>query len=394
MPATKPSLMNHLNKNFARLTPIGIREFDAKASAIPGIVKLTIGEPDFNVPDAMKQAAIDSINNNDSHYAPGTGTVALRKAIAHFLNDRYQLNYDPDGEIAVTIGATQGIYAALATLINPGDEVLIATPTFPLYMAITTILGGQVVEIDTSDNDFVLTPNKLKETIANHPAAKALVLNYPSNPTGVTYSNDQIANLAATVKSTDLVVIADEIYSELVYDGKHTSIAKFIPDQTLLLNGASKSHAMTGYRIGFIAGPKQLMGPVSALSGMMITAATDSAMAAATAAFGTEAGRQATLEMKKAYQGRRDFLVNALQKLGFDLATPHGAFYVFAKLPASAGNDDVAFATKLAENGKVAVTPGSYFGAGGQGFLRLSYATSMDKLKLAVDRIANFLKED
>lgn len=394
MPATKPSLMNRLNKNFARLTPIGIREFDAKASAIPDIVKLTIGEPDFNVPDAMKQAAIDSINNNDSHYAPGTGTVALRKAIAHFLNDRYQLDYDPDGEIAVTIGATQGIYAALATLINPGDEVLIATPTFPLYMATTTILGGRVVEIDTSDNDFVLTPDKLKETIANHPAAKALVLNYPSNPTGVTYSDDQIADLAETVKDTDLVVIADEIYSELVYDGKHTSIAKFIPDQTLLLNGASKSHAMTGYRIGFIAGPKQLMGPVSALSGMMITAATDSAMAAATAAFGTEAGRQATLEMKKAYQERRDFLVDALQKLGFDLATPHGAFYVFAKLPAGAGNDDVAFATKLAEDGKVAVTPGSYFGAGGQGFLRLSYATSMDKLKLAVERIADFLKED
>lgn len=394
MPATKPSLMNRLNKNFARLTPIGIREFDAKASAIPGIVKLTIGEPDFNVPDAMKQAAIDSINNNDSHYAPGTGTVALRKAIAHFLSDRYQLDYDPDGEVAVTIGATQGIYATLATLINPGDEVLIATPTFPLYMATTTILGGKVVEIDTSDNDFVLTPDKLKETIANHPAAKALVLNYPSNPTGVTYSNDQIADLAATVKDTDLVVIADEIYSELVYDGKHTSIAKFIPDQTLLLNGASKSHAMTGYRIGFIAGPKQLMSPVSALSGMMITAATDSAMAAATAAFGTEAGRQATLEMKEAYQQRRDFLVNALQGLGFDLATPHGAFYVFAKLPASAGNDDVAFATKLAEEGKVAVTPGSYFGAGGQGFLRLSYATSMDNLKLAVDRITNFLKED
>lgn len=395
MPATKPSLMNHLNNNFANLTPVGIREFDAKASAVPGIVKLTLGEPDFNVPDAMKQAAINSIKNNDSHYAPGVGTAALRKAIAHFfLNDRYQLDYDPDGEIAVTIGATQGIYAALSALINPGDEILIATPTFPLYMAITTILGGKVVEIDTSDNDFVLTPAKLKETIAAHPSAKALILNYPSNPTGVTYSSSQVEALAGAVKDTDLVVIADEIYSELVYDGQHTSIAKFIPDQTLIINGASKSHAMTGYRIGFIAGPKQLMGPVSAISGMMITSATDSAMAAATAAFGTEAGHQATLKMKEAYQERRDFLVGALHKLGFDLATPHGAFYVFAKIPNSAGNDDVAFATKLAEKGRVAVIPGSYFGAGGQGFLRLSYATSMDNLKLAVNRIAEFLKED
>lgn len=394
MPATKPSLMNHLNNNFARLKPVGIREFDAKASSIPGIVKLTLGEPDFNTPEPMKQAAIDSIKNNDSHYAPGVGTVALRKAIAHFLNDRYQLDYDPDGEITVTIGATQGIYASLAALLNPGDEVLIATPTFPLYMAITTILGGKVVEIDTSDNDFVLTPDKLKKAIADHPQAKALILNYPSNPTGVTYSSQQIEELASAVKDTDLVVIADEIYSELVYDGKHTSLAKFIPEQTLVLNGASKSHAMTGYRIGFIAGPKQLMGPVSALSGMMITSATDSAMAAAAAGFGTEAGRQATQEMKKAYQARRDFLVGALQKLGFALAKPRGAFYVFARIPAAAGNDDVAFATKLAEQAKVAVIPGSYFGAGGQGYLRLSYATSMDNLHLAVDRISAFLKED
>lgn len=394
MPTTKPNLMKQLNTNFTRLKPVGIREFDAKASAVPGIVKLTLGEPDFNVPAAMKQAAIDSIKNNDSHYAPGVGTSALRKAIAHFLSNRYQLNYDPNGEIAVTVGATQGIFAALAALINPGDEVLVATPTFPLYMAVTTILGGQAVEIDTSNSGFVLTPEKLQDTIHHHPAAKALILNYPSNPTGVTYSRQQIAELAAAVQDTNLVVIADEIYAELVYDGHHTSIAEFLPGQTLVLNGASKSHAMTGYRIGFIAGPRELMGPVSALSGMMITSATDSAMAAATAAFGTDAGQQATLEMKQAYQERRDFLVSALQKLGFKLATPNGAFYVFAQLPASAGSDDVAFATALAEQGRVAVIPGSYFGAGGQGFLRLSYATSMDQLQLAVDRISTFLKED
>ena len=394
MPTTKPNLMKQLNTNFTRLKPVGIREFDAKASAVPGIVKLTLGEPDFNVPAAMKQAAIDSIKNNDSHYAPGVGTSALRKAIAHFLSNRYQLNYDPNGEIAVTVGATQGIFAALAALINPGDEVLVATPTFPLYMAVTTILGGQAVEIDISNSGFVLTPEKLQDAIHHHPAAKALILNYPSNPTGVTYSRQQIAELAAAVQDTNLVVIADEIYAELVYDGHHTSIAEFLPGQTLVLNGASKSHAMTGYRIGFIAGPRELMGPVSALSGMMITSATDSAMAAATAAFGTDAGQQATLEMKQAYQERRDFLVSALQKLGFKLATPNGAFYVFAQLPASAGSDDVAFATALAEQGRVAVIPGSYFGAGGQGFLRLSYATSMDQLQLAVDRISTFLKED
>lgn len=394
MPTVKPAIMNNLNKNFARLKPVGIREFDYRASAIPGIIKLTLGEPDFNVPDAMKEAAINSIKDNDSHYAPGNGTAALRKAIAHFMADRYELNYDPASEIAVTIGATEGIYASLATVTNPGDEVLIATPTFPLYGAITTLLGSSPVEINTSDDGFVLTPTRLKQALADHPHAKVLVLNYPSNPTGVTYTRDQVKALADAVKDTNLIVIADEIYAELVYNGQHTSIAEFIPGQTLVLNGASKSHAMTGYRIGFITGPKELMGPVSATHAMMVTAASDPAMAAATAAFATDEGKQATQKMKAAYQKRRDFLVAALRKLGFEITTPNGAFYVFAKLPAKFGDDDVKFATDLALNGKVAVIPGSYFGAGGQGHLRISYATSLDNIKAAVERIKHFVEED
>lgn len=394
MPATKKELLSQLNKNFARLTPGGIRAFDYQVSTIPGIVKLTLGEPDFNVPDAMKQAAIDSINANDSHYAPGTGTVALRQAIAHFMKDRYDLSYDPDSEIAVTVGATEGIYASLSAIINPGDEILITTPTFPLYMTVTKILGGNPVEIDTSKTNFVLTPETLKDVLAKHPHAKGIILNYPSNPTGVTYTREQVKALAAAIKETNLVVIADEIYSELVYEGHHTSIAEFIPEQTLVLNGASKSHAMTGYRIGFIAGPADLMKSVSAIHAMMVTAASDPAMAAAVAAFSTEEGRQATLKMKEAYHERRDFLLKALRALGFEITTPNGAFYVFAKLPAKFGNDDIKFATDLANKGKVAVIPGSFFGAGGKGFLRISYATSMDNLKKAVDGIANFVKED
>ncbi|MGM9906994.1 aminotransferase class I/II-fold pyridoxal phosphate-dependent enzyme, partial [Limosilactobacillus sp.] len=307
---------------------------------------------------------------------------------------RYGLTYDPESEIAVTIGATEGIYASLTAVTNPGDEVLIATPTFPLYSAITTLLGGTPVEIDTSTDSFVLTPDRLKQVLASHPNAKALVLNYPSNPTGVTYTHEQVEALAEAIKDTNLVVIADEIYSELVYDGTHTSIAEFIPDQTLVLNGASKSHAMTGYRIGFIAGPKELMGPVSAAHAMMVTAASDPAMAAATAAFSTAAGKTATQQMKAAYLKRRDFLVAALDKLGFGITTPNGAFYVFAKLPAQFGTDDVKFATDLAQKGKVAVIPGSYFGAGGQGHLRISYATSLDNIKTAVDRIKHFVEED
>ena len=395
MPTTKKEILSRLNNNFAKLTPGGIREFDYQVNSIPGIIKLTLGEPDFNVPAAMKQAAIDSINANDSHYAPGNGTLALRQVIAHFMQDRYQLDYDPENEIAVTVGATEGIFASLSTIINPGDEIIIPTPTFPFYMAVTKILGGTPIEVDTSSDGFVLTPERLQSVLAEHPNAKGLVLNYPSNPTGVTYTQDQIKALADTVKSTNLIVIADEIYSELVYGATHTSIANYIPEQTLILNGASKSHAMTGYRIGFIAGPQELMKSVSAIHAMLVTAASNPAMAAAVAAFGTDEGKTATQEMKDAYEQRRDFVVHNLQKLGFELINPQGAFYVFVKIPEQYGNDDLKFATDLANEGKVAVIPGSFFGAGGQGYVRISYATSMENLTGALDNIAAFInKED
>lgn len=395
MPTTKKEILNRLNNNFAKLTPDGIREFDYQVNSIPGIIKLTLGEPDFNVPAAMKQAAIDSINANDSHYAPGNGTLVLRQAIAHFMQDRYELEYDPENEIAVTVGVTEGIFASLSTIINPGDEIIIPTPTFPFYMAVTKILGGTPIEVDTSSDGFVLTPERLQSVLAEHPNAKGLVLNYPSNPTGVTYTQDQIKALADTIKSTNLIVIADEIYSELVYGATHTSIANYIPEQTLILNGASKSHAMTGYRIGFIAGPQELMKSVSAIHAMLVTAASNPAMAAAVAAFGTDEGKTATQEMKDAYEQRRDFVVNSLQKLGFELIKPQGAFYVFVKIPEQYGNDDLKFATDLANEGKVAVIPGSFFGAGGQGYVRISYATSMENLTGALDNIAAFInKED
>ncbi|WP_295728948.1 aminotransferase class I/II-fold pyridoxal phosphate-dependent enzyme [uncultured Limosilactobacillus sp.] len=393
MPKMKASLSKQFNPNLTRVQPTPIRVFDNQASQIPGIVKLTLGEPDFNVPTVAKQAAINSINDNDSHYSAGSGTPALRKAIAHYLQKHYRLNYDADTEIAVTIGATEAIYASLFAIISQGDQVLIPTPTFPLYEAVVNLLGGEAINIDTSNHNFVLTPGILKDALQHHQNVKAIVLNYPSNPTGVTYSADQLKALADVLADTNLVVIADEIYSELIYGGHHTSIAQFIPDQTIVLNGASKSGAMTGYRIGFMAAPAELMKRLGMVHSIMITSPSDPAMAAAVPIFDSDEGYQATLKMKDAYEKRRDFLVNALKKLGFSVATPNGAFYVFAKLPADQGTDDVAFATKLAKDGKVAVIPGSYFGAGGAGYLRMSYATSMDNLQLAVERIQTMLKK-
>lgn len=393
MPKMNDNLNHQFNTNLSRVQPTPIRVFDNNASKIPGIVKLTLGEPDFNVPDVAKQAAIQSINDNDSHYSAGSGTPQLRQAISNYLHNRYDLDYDADSEIAVTIGATEAIYASLFAVINKGDQVLIPTPTFPLYEAIVNLLGGEAINIDTSDNDFVLSPDALKKALAEHDHVKAIVLNYPSNPTGVTYSADQLKALADVLADTDLIVVADEIYSELIYGGQHTSIAKFIPGQTIILNGASKSGAMTGYRIGFMAAPAELMKRIGMVHSIMITSPSDPAMAAAVPIFDSDAGHQATLDMKAAYEARRDFLVDALQKLGFSVTTPHGAFYVFAKIPTNQGTDDVQFATKLAKEGKVAVIPGSYFGDGGEGYLRLSYATSMDNLKLAVERINNLLNK-
>lgn len=393
MPEMSSKLQSRFNRSLKNVAPSPIRVFDMKASAVPGIVKLTLGEPDFNVPDVSKQAAIDSINNNDSHYSASAGTPELRQAIAHFMQDRYGLTYNPDGEIIVTIGATEAIYATLFALINPGDKVVIPTPTFPLYEAIAAMLGAEVITIDTSSNGFVLSPEMLQDALQKAGDVKAVVLNYPSNPTGVTYSADQLKAIADVLADTDTVVIADEIYSELVYDGHHTSLAKFLPGQTVILNGASKSGAMTGYRVGFVAAPAGLAKMIGMVSSLMITSPADPSMAAAVPVFGSEEGKKATEQMREAYQKRRDVLVSGLTDLGFTVAKPNGAFYVFVKLPASEGTDDVAFAQRLVDEVKVATIPGAYFGAGGAGYLRLSYATSMDNINEALQRIGKMLNK-
>ena len=357
------------------------------------MIKLTLGEPDFDVPEVAKAAAVDSITANDSHYAPGNGSVALREAATDFLADRYGLTYDADTEVVITIGATEAIYATLTAVLNPGDKVLIPTPTFPLYDAITLMNGGEPVYLDTSATGFVLTPAQLRAAIAEHgDAIKAIVLNYPSNPTGVTYSAAELKALVTVLAETDIIVIADEIYSELVYETTHVSIATYLPGQTLLLNGVSKSHAMTGYRIGFIAGPAGLMRTVGMTHQLVVTSPSNPAMAAATVALGTEAGREATLAMKAQYAARRDFAVEQMRAAGFEVETPGGAFYVFAKIPATHNQDDREFALALAENAHVAVIPGSAFGQGGAGYLRLSYATSLATLTEAMQRIKTYMQ--
>lgn len=394
MPKTKPGLLANLNQRLDAVKPNAIRAFDAEVSVVPDIIKLTLGEPDFNVPAHVKQAAIDSINADDSHYAPSTGTAALREAIVHFLNDRYHVQYDAVSEVIVTVGASEAIYATLTAILNPGDKVLIPSPNFPLYDPVTLINGGEPVFVDTSDNGFVLSPEALRAAIAEHGSAlKAVLLNFPSNPTGVTYTRDEVAALAEVLAETDLIVISDEIYSELTYGTTHTSMAEFLPEQTVLLNGVSKSHAMTGYRIGFVAGPAELLIKIGMIHQFAITTASNPAMAAAAEALGTAEGREDSELMKAVYEKRRDFVWEAMTDLGFEIPKPAGAFYIFAKIPADLplADDDFAFARDLAHNGALAVIPGSTFGKGGQGYLRLSYAASDEDLYEAMSRLTAYV---
>ena len=312
----------------------------------------------------------------------------------HFLADRYNLQYDADSQVIVTLGATEGIYDTITAVVNPGDRVLIPAPNFPLYDPTVVLAGGVPTYVDTSATDFLLTPDQLQGAIDTYgDQLVAVVLNYPSNPTGATYTSEQLSALADVLRGTDITVIADEIYSELVYDGQHTSIAQYLPDQTLVLNGVSKSHAMTGYRIGFVVGPTKLISAVGLIHQFAVTSASNPAMAGAAEALGTEAGRQDTLAMKAEYAARRDYLVKALRELGFAIPQPAGAFYVFAQIPDGLDQDDVAFSLALAQEGKVAVIPGSAFGIGGAGYIRLSYAASLADLQTAVARIAAFITD-
>lgn len=394
MPEVKQSILSSLNKRLDLVKPGAIRAFDNEISSIPDILKLTLGEPDFNVPNHIKQAAIDSINNDDSHYAASNGKIELRQAAADFLKDRYDLDYDAQEEIIATVGATEAIYTVLTSILNEGDKVLLPTPIFPLYIPITLIDGAEPVFMDTSANGFVLSPEMLKAAIAEHgDKIKAIVLNFPSNPTGVTYTAEEVQALADVLRDTNIIVISDEIYSELTYDAKHASMAKYLPEQTILLNGVSKSHAMTGYRIGFLAAPAPLVARLGLIHQFTITTATNSAMVAATEALSTAAGKQDTLDMKAEYQKRRDYVYDQMTQLGFTVPKPNGAFYIFAKIPAELSQDDVAFARDLAYKNKLALIPGSAFGPGGEGYVRISYAASMTTLQEAMKRLGEYIKE-
>lgn len=385
-------LTKRFNRNLDKIEVSMIRQFDQSISDVPGIQKLTLGEPDFTTPDHVKEAAKAAIDANQSHYTGMAGLPALRQAAANFVKEKYNLTYNPDNEILVTIGATEALSATLTAILEPGDTILLPAPAYPGYEPIANLVGAEIVEIDTTANDFVLTPEMLEKAIIEQgDKLKAVLLNYPTNPTGVTYSRQQIAALAEVLKKYNIFVISDEVYSELTYSGQHVSIAEYLPEQTILINGLSKSHAMTGWRIGLIFAPAILTAQLIKSHQYLVTAAATMAQFGAIEAL--TAGKDDAAPMKVEYLKRRDYIIAKMSELGFKIIKPDGAFYIFAKIPEGYNQDSFKFCQDFAREKAIAIIPGVAFGQYGEGYVRLSYAASMETIELAMARLKEFMEE-
>lgn len=369
----------------------GIRRFNDAVAGIPDMVRLTLGEPDFNTPDHIKQAAIKAIDDDQSHYTANAGDPRLRAAVAKTWHDKYAVDYRAEDEILVTVGATEAIAIALQGLFAPGDAVLVPAPVYPGYIPLLTLNHIKPIIIDTRANDFSLTPDMIDQTIANHPDdhIAGIILNYPNNPTGITYDAEQLQALARTCVAHDLMILADEIYAELTYDASHVSIAKYARDNTVIISGLSKSHAMTGWRIGFLLAPAEITQALKKIHQYTVTAATTVAQIAGIEAL--EHGQDDGAKMRVIYQQRRDYLLKALQEIGFSAIDPQGAFYLFAKLPERFAQNAEKFCTDLAKADRLAIIPGTAFGEVGQGYVRMSYAASEENLHQAVERLTHFV---
>ena len=385
-------LTKRFNKNLNRIEVSLIRQFDQSISSIPGVLRLTLGEPDFTTPEHVKEAGKAAIDANFSHYTGMSGLLALREAASQFVGDKYGIYYRPEDEILVTIGATEALSATLTAILEPGDAVLLPAPAYPGYEPIVNLVGAEIVEIDTTADRFVLTPEKLEKAILEQgKKLKAVILNYPANPTGVTYSREQMAELAAVLKKYEVFVICDEVYSELTYTGEaHVSMASFIPEQTIVINGLSKSHAMTGWRLGYAVGPEPVIKVMTKIHQSCIMSAPTTSQYAAIAAL--HSCDDSIEMMRDEYNRRRRYVVKALNDMGLTCFEPRGAFYVFPCIRCS-GLTSQEFCEMLLKEQEVAIIPGDAFGASGEGYARISYAYSVEHLETAMRRIRTFLKD-
>jgi len=379
-----------LSNKVVSLKPSGIRKFFDIAATMEDVISLGIGEPDFTTPQPIIDAGIRSLKEGKTHYTSNQGIIELRQAIAAHLEKLYGVQYNPANEIIVTVGVSEALYLTFAALLNPGDEVIIPTPCFVSYQADVVLAGGKPVEIYTTmEDDFQPNPAMIEKVIT--PKTKAILLGYPNNPTGATSSRENLLAIADIAAKHDLIIISDEIYDRLVYDHEHICFPSLpgMQERTLLLGGFSKNYAMTGWRIGYAAGPSSLIdGLVRIHQYSVMSAPTISQFAALTA---LKVGEPFIQKMHTEYNRRRKLIYEGLNSLGLPTFEPHGAFYIFPSIH-NTGLDDKTFSERLLMEEKVAVVPGSSFGDAGKGFVRCSYATSYELIEKALEKIGKFLK--
>ena len=380
-----------LSEKVAELKPSGIRKFFDLAAEVKDVIALTIGEPDFKTPWHIREAGIKSLEKGHTWYTANAGLIELRQEASKYLKRRFNLEYDAS-DIFITVGGSEAIDLTIRAIIDNGDEMLLPIPSFVCYDPICRLAGGKVVTIETKrENDFRLTAEELRAAIT--PKTKLLVLPFPNNPTGAVMRREHLEEIAEVLRGTDIMVLSDEIYAELTYgDERHVSIAEIegMKERTIIVNGFSKAYAMTGWRLGYLAGPSPIISQMLKIHQYAIMSSPTTSQYAAIVAM-RDCDNEVE-EMKKQYDMRRRYLVKAFNDMGLDCFTPEGAFYVFPCIK-STGLSSEEFCEKLLRSKKVAVVPGGAFGSSGEGFVRVSYSYSLDHIMEATKRIKEFLEE-
>ncbi len=372
------------------IAPSGIRKFFDIASEMKDAISLGVGEPDFDTPWPVREEGIRTLQKGKTHYTSNSGLKELREEIKNFLNRKYSLQYDPDKEIIITVGGSEAIDIAFRAMLNPGEEVIIPEPSYVSYRPCAILADGVPVVIPLQEkNEFKLTKDELLAAIT--PKTKILVLPFPNNPTGAIMNKEELEEIAQVCIEKDIFVVSDEIYSELTYNNKHCSIASLdgMKERTIVINGFSKSHAMTGWRLGYACGPEIIIRQMLKIHQFAIMCAPTNSQYGAIEALRN--GDDDVLAMKAEYDTRRKFMLTRLRGMGLQCFEPFGAFYIFPNI-AKFGLTSDEFAIRFLKEEKVAVVPGTAFGTSGEGFLRMSYASSLKNLKTAMDRLEHFIK--
>ena len=378
-----------LSKAATTIEPSGIRRFFDLAAEMEGVISLGVGEPDFVTPDHIRKVGIETLEKGQTHYTANAGLIELRKEISAYIKRSTSVEYNPSNEIIVTVGGSEAIDLAVRAVVNPGDEVLVPEPSFVCYKPIATLAGGVAVPVVTTvENKFKLRAEQLKAAIT--PKTKLLILPYPNNPTGAIMTKEDLEEIAEVLRGTDILVLTDEIYSELTYGREHTSILSIdgMAERTIYVNGFSKAYAMTGWRLGYAAAPVEIMRQMVKIHQYGIMSSPTTSQFAAVEALRN--GDADVAMMREEYDKRRRTIVDGFNRIGLTCFEPEGAFYVFPQIT-STGMDSNTFCETLLNQEKVAVVPGNAFGASGEGFIRCSYAYSVESINTALEKIEKFV---